>query len=89
MVLKIKLQQVESQFQQLKEEYEQNKNKLQIMKIIIGNNKELISNLPPNSPFRSLLLGYLVNGLKIETAMNIFGIFLRTYIRIKEDQKIL
>ena len=52
-------------------------------------NKILINNLPPNSPFRCPLLVYLVNGLEVNLAMNLFGISLRTYNRIKEDKKIL
>ena len=46
---------------------------------IVNNCKNLINNLPPNSPYRRLLLAYLIKGLEMEKVLNIFQISEKSY----------
>ncbi len=52
---------------------------------IVDNCKNLINNLPPNSPYRRPLLVYLIKGLEMRKVIEVFQILERSYWRILRD----
>jgi len=63
----------------------QMKTKLEFVEKIAENSKQLVKDLPSNSPYRRPLLAYLMDGLDGSLVMEYFGISKRTLDRIMEE----
>jgi hypothetical protein len=90
--LETKLQQKEERIMELEPRMVDLMNTIQsiyeeteIKQQVVDNTLDLISQLPPRSPFRRPLLSFFFQGLSQEEAQRIYGVSARTYGRVLEE----